>query len=75
MFLVSEIIKNRHAGTFASMLMNSSGLLHEAARGPFLYARISLACFEAEKAFFLSILRLSKKYTILIKKRVYFEMA
>ena len=38
---------------------------------PFLYASISLAYFEAKKGFFLSIVRLNKKYTMLIKKRVY----
>ena len=37
---------------------------------PFLYASISLAYFEAKKGF-LSIVRLNKKYTMLIKKRVY----
>ena len=36
----------------------------------FLHANISLAYFEAEKGFFLSILRLDKKYTMLIKKSV-----
>ena len=55
------------------MLMKSSGFLHEAVRGPFLYASISLAYFtyfEAEKGFILSILKLSEKYTMLIKKNV-----
>ena len=40
------------------------------ARVPLLYASISLVYFEAEKGFLLSILKLSKKYTMLIKKRV-----
>ena len=71
MLLVAPELKNLHNATFASML-KSSGLLHEAARGPFLYASISLIYFEAHKGFFLSILRLSKKYTMLIKKRVYY---
>ena len=35
---------------------------------PFLYASKSLAYFGAEKGFFLSTLRLSKKYTMVIKK-------
>ena len=52
MFLARELIRNLHTPTFASMLMESSGLLHEAAGVPFLYASISLAYFEAEKGFF-----------------------
>ena len=35
---------------------------------PVLYASISLAYFEAEKGFFVSMLRLRKKYAMLIKK-------
>ena len=67
MLLASELIKNPHAATFASILMKSSGLLIDAVRGPCSYGSISLTYFE--KGFFLSILRLSKKYTILIKKK------
>ena len=52
MFLASELIRNLHIPTFASVLMKSSGLLHEAAGVPFLYASISLAYFVAEKGFF-----------------------
>ena len=52
MFLASKLIKNLHTATFASMLMKSSGFLHEAAGIPFLYASISLAYFVAEKSFF-----------------------
>ena len=68
MFLASALIKNLHAVTFASMLMKSSGLLHEAVRVPFSICKLSLAYFETGKGFFLSILRQSKKYAMLIKK-------
>ena len=68
MFLGSEHTKNLHAATLASMLMKGSGLLHEAAMVPFLYASISLAYFEAEKGFFLSIIRLSKNTPCLLNK-------
>ena len=47
--MASELIKNLHVATFASMLMKSIGFPHEAARCPFLYASISLAYLEAEK--------------------------
>ena len=40
---------------------------------PVLYASISLGYFEAEKDFFVSMLRLRKKYAMLIKKKSVFE--
>ena len=42
---------------------------------PVLYASISLGYFEAEKDFFVSMLRLRKKYAMLIKKRAYSNTA
>ena len=70
-FLTSELIKNLHAATFVSMLMRNNGLWYEAASDPFsICTHISLEYFETEKVFFLSMLRLSKKCTLLIKLSV-----
>ena len=52
MFLASELIKNLHAATFASMLMKSSGLLHEAVRDPFSICKHILSIFWGWKRLF-----------------------
>ena len=45
MFLASELIKNLYAATYATMLMKSSGLLHEAVRCPFSVCKHILSIF------------------------------
>ena len=65
MFLASELIKNLHAATFASMLRKSGGFLHEAVRSPFSICK-HIHILRLKKDFFPSILNLSKKYTMLI---------
>ena len=74
MSLSSELIKNLHTATFASMLMKGSGCCMKQQVVRFLYASISLGYIEAENGFFLSILRLSNKYTMLIKKECSFPL-
>ena len=74
MSLSSELIKNLHTATFASMLMKGSGCCMKQQVVRFLYASISLAYIEAENGFFLSILRLSNKYTMFIKKECSFPL-
>ena len=60
--MASEIIKNVHTATFASMLLKSSSLLHVTARDPFSIGKHILstfrpllkACFHfPSKAFFI----------------------
>ena len=45
MFLASELSNNLHAATFASTLMKSSGVLHEALRGTFSICKHILSIF------------------------------
>ena len=56
MFLASELIKNLYAATYATMLMKSSSLLHEAVRCPFSVCKHILSIFWGWK-------RLFSKYT------------
>ena len=51
-FLASELIKNLHAATFASMLMKCSGFLHEAARVSFFICKHILSIFWGWKRLF-----------------------
>ena len=51
-FLARDLIKNLHTATFASMLMKSSGLLQEAARGPFSIWKRILSIFWSWKRLF-----------------------
>ena len=52
MFLARDLIKNLHTATFASMLMKSSGLLQETARGPFSICKRILSIFWGWKRLF-----------------------
>ena len=68
MFLASKLIKNLHAATFASMLMKSSGLLHEAVRHPFSICKHIFGIFSGWKRLFSKHTEAEQKYTILIIK-------
>ena len=71
MFLASELIKNLHAATFASMLMKSSGLLHEAVKGPFSVCKHILSIFWDWKRLFSKHTDPEQKIHQLKKKSLY----